>query len=331
LCNYLHSFKSIKMDVIKQLGEVALGSRLKRLSDRWAKEAKGFYELNGLDFEPRWFPLFYTLSQEKGPPKGRLSIGELSERVGQSHPAIIQFVKELEQNGWIVSEKCGRDARRRLISLSPKAQDLMPNFRLVWQIVSEEILKIIKQQKNNILFAIEELEEILDRENYAQNLANNLKIKQLNMIEILDYTPQYQQYFVDINIEWIEKYFKVEPMDEAMLNQAQENILDKGGRIYFARFEGEIVGTVALKKMSDDEFELSKMGVRPQAQGKQIGKKLVLHAIEEARKMGVKQLFLETNSILAPAIELYKKCGFHKVSLGPSPYERSDVQMIMVL
>jgi putative acetyltransferase len=88
---------------------------------------------------------------------------------------------------------------------------------------------------------------------------------------------------------------------------------------------------VALKKMSDDEFELSKMGVRPQAQGKQIGKKLVLHAIEEARKMGVKQLFLETNSVLTPAIELYKKCGFHKVSLGPSPYERADVQMIMEL
>jgi N-acetylglutamate synthase-like GNAT family acetyltransferase/DNA-binding MarR family transcriptional regulator len=315
------------MDVIKQLGEVALGSRLKRLSDRWAKEAKGFYEVNGLDFEPRWFPLFYTLSQEKVP----LSIGELSERVGQSHPAIIQFVKELEKEGWIVSEKCGQDARRRLISLSPKSEAAMPRFRLVWQVVSEEILKIIKQQKNNILFAIEELEEILDRENYAQNLANNLKIKQLNMIEILDYTPQYQQYFVDINIEWIEHYFKVEPMDEAMLNKAQEYILDKGGRIYFARFEGEIVGTVALKKMSDDEFELSKMGVRPQAQGKQIGKKLVLHAIEEARKMGVKQLFLETNSVLTPAIELYKKCGFHKVSLGPSPYERADVQMIMEL
>jgi N-acetylglutamate synthase-like GNAT family acetyltransferase/DNA-binding MarR family transcriptional regulator len=315
------------MDVIKQLGEVALGSRLKRLSDRWAKEAKGFYEVNGLDFEPRWFPLFYAMTQEQGP----LSIGELSERVGQSHPAVIQFAKELEKESWIVSEKCGRDARRRLISLSPKAQELMPRFRLVWQVVSEEILKIIKQQKNNILFAVEELEEILDRENYAQNLANNLKIKQLNMIEILDYTPQYQQYFTDINVEWIEKYFKVEPMDEAMLNQAQEYILDKGGRIYFARYEGEIVGTVALKKMSDDEYELSKMGVRPNAQGKQIGKKLVLHAIEEARKLGAKQLFLETNSVLTPAIELYKKCGFHKVSLGPSPYERADVQMIMTL
>jgi N-acetylglutamate synthase-like GNAT family acetyltransferase/DNA-binding MarR family transcriptional regulator len=315
------------MDVIKQLGEVALGSRLKRLSDRWAKEAKGFYEANGLDFEPRWFPLFYTLSQEQAP----LSIGELSERVGQSHPAVIQFAKELEKEGWIVSEKCGHDARRRLVSLSPKAQAAMPRFHLVWQIVSEEVLKIIKQQKNNILFAIEELEEILDRENYAKNLANNLKIKQLDMIEIFDYTPQYQQYFTDINLEWIEKYFKVEPMDEAMLNKAQEYILDKGGRIYFARYEGEIVGTVALKKMSDDEFELSKMGVRPQAQGKQIGKKLVLHAIEEARKMGVKQLFLETNSVLTPAIELYKKCGFHKVQMRPSPYERSDVQMIMEL
>jgi N-acetylglutamate synthase-like GNAT family acetyltransferase/DNA-binding MarR family transcriptional regulator len=315
------------MDIIKQLGEVALGSRLKRLSDRWAKEAKGFYEANGIDFEPRWFPVFYTLTQENDP----LSIGELAERVGHTHPAVIQFVKELEQKGWIISEKSGQDGRRRLITLSSKSQEHLPRFRLVWQIVSEEILKIIKQQKNNILFAIEELEEILDRESYAQNLSNNLKMKRLDMIEIFNYTPQYQKDFKEINMEWIQKYFKVEPHDEEMLDQAKTYIIDQGGQIYFAQYEGEIMGTVALIKMSDDEYELAKMGVRPQAQGKQIGKKLVLHAIEEARKMGAKQLFLETNSVLTPAIELYKKCGFHKTQMRPSPYERADVQMIMML
>ena len=322
------------MDVIKQLGEVALGSRLKRLSDRWAKDAKSFYEMNGLDFEPRWFPVFYTLTLPDSTTASiaaKLSIGELSEQVGQTHPAVIQFVKELEQGGWVISEKCGRDARRRLISLSPKSLEKLPVFRLLWGIVSEEILKIIKQQKNNMLFALEEMEEILDRENYPQNLANNLKIKQLDMIEILDYIPQYQQDFKDINVEWIQKYFKIEPQDEKVLDQAKEYILDKGGRIYFAQYAGNIVGTVALIKVSDEEYELAKMGVRPEAQGKQIGKKLVLHAIEEARKMGAKQLFLETNSALNPAIELYKKCGFHKVNLRPSPYERADVQMIMAL
>ena len=311
------------MDIIKQLGEAALGSRLKRLSDRWAKDAATFYRMNNIDFEPRWFPVFYALTQSDTP----LSIMDLAEQTGFSHPAIIQFVRELEQNGFVLTEKSRKDARRRLVSLSEKATEMLPQLRMVWAVVSEEIMKIIKQQRHNILFAIEEVEEILDRENYLQNLANNLKMKQLDDVEILDYAPEFQPYFKSLNVEWIQKYFRIEPSDEAQLDHPEEHIIDKGGRIFFARYKGEIVGTVGVIKDSETLYELVKMAVSPKAQGLQIGKKLALHAIEQSRLMGGKKIWLESNTILTPAIELYKRVGFYKVELQPSPYARANIQM----
>jgi DNA-binding MarR family transcriptional regulator/GNAT superfamily N-acetyltransferase len=314
------------MDIIKQLGEVALGSRLKRLSDRFAKDATTFYRLNNLDFEPRWFPTFFALTQSDTP----LSIMDLAEQTGLTHPAILQFVKEMEAKGLITTDKSGKDARKRMVSLSEQSKAMLPRLQMVWAAVSEEILRIIRLQKNNLLFAIEEMEELLDKENYVQNLSNNLKNRQLHMVEIIDYRPEYQADFKAINVEWIEKYFRVEPADLEHLDKAQE-ILDEGGFIFLAKYDGDIVGTTALKKMSDEEFELIKMGVRPKVQGKQIGKKLALHAIEKARAAGAKRVSLESNTVLTPAIELYKKVGFRKTDMHASPFERCNIQMVMDL
>ena len=151
------------------------------------------------------------------------------------------------------------------------------------------------------------------------------------MVEIIDYSPELQPHFKTLNLEWIEKYFRVEKSDIEQLEHAHEHIIDKGGYIFFARYEGEIVGTVGLLKDSDELYELVKMAVSPKAQGMQIGKKLAFRAIEKAKEMGAKQLWLESNRILTPAIELYKKVGFYETVLAPSPYARADIQMILDL
>jgi hypothetical protein len=47
-----------------------------------------------------------------------------------------------------------------------------------------------------------------------------------------------------LNIEWLSKYFKIEPKDELVLSNPQEEIIDKGGMIFIS----EVVGTVSLLK-----------------------------------------------------------------------------------
>ena len=149
---------------------------------------------------------------------------------------------------------------------------------------------------------------------------------------IVPYETRHSEDFFRINAEWICKYFSLEPEDERVLRNPQTSILDLGGVILMAELEEseKCIGAVSLLYRAPGVFELSKMGVSPEAQGKGAGRALVGAAIDAFKEMDASELFLETHSVLSPAIRLYESFGFEKQS-GPrpgSPYARADVYMI---
>jgi GNAT superfamily N-acetyltransferase len=151
---------------------------------------------------------------------------------------------------------------------------------------------------------------------------------------IREFQPGDEAAFRDLNVEWIERYFRIEPPDEAVLSDPQGAILDRGGRIFFAVREGAPIGCCALIFMREGEYAVAKMAVAPQAQGGGVGRAVLTAAIEWARSNGARRLFLETNHILTPAIRLYESCGFRHIPPDvshPSPYARCDVEMELVL
>ncbi len=83
----------------------------------------------------------------------------------------------------------------------------------------------------------------------------------MNTISILDYKKEHQPYFEKFNRAWIEEWFTMEPLDEWVLTNPEEAILKDGGKILMASFNGEIAGTVALRKLSEGVYEFTKMAV----------------------------------------------------------------------
>mgnify|MGYP001226963963 CR=1 FL=1 len=150
-------------------------------------------------------------------------------------------------------------------------------------------------------------------------------------VDILDYQPEYREAFASINYAWIGKYFQIEAADRQYLDHPEEKILQPGGHILLARYQGEIVGACALIRKDTDTFELAKMGVLESARGRRIGWLLGSACLEKARSMGAKRVVLESNTLLAPAIRLYQKLGFAEISGLPSPYTRCNIQMEVVL
>lgn len=151
------------------------------------------------------------------------------------------------------------------------------------------------------------------------------------MIEIVNYQPHHASAFKELNAAWINAFFEMEESDRKMLDDPQGYILDKGGAILIAEMDKTAVGTCALIKMKDQTYELAKMAVSPEAQGKKIGWKIGVATIEKAKELGADTIYLETNSVLKPAINLYKKLGFKDTAGYSSPYARCNVQMELKL
>jgi GNAT superfamily N-acetyltransferase len=149
------------------------------------------------------------------------------------------------------------------------------------------------------------------------------------VIEIMPFEARHAPDFKDLNLEWLRRFFHVEPIDEDVLSHP-ERIIAGGGAIFMARAQDRIVGTVALLKSGERRFELTKMAVTPAWQGQGISRLLLNAAIAAFHAAGGGELYLESSRILTPALTLYESAGFAHAPRpqGPSHYDRADVYMV---
>ena len=145
-------------------------------------------------------------------------------------------------------------------------------------------------------------------------------------VQILEYRKEHQPWFEKLNRTWIEQYFQMEKIDFEVLQDPDTHIIAKGGSILMALLEKEIAGTVALKYSKPGVFEFTKMAVDEKHRGKKVGLVLAQAAIRQVKKMGGHTIILYSNTVLEPAIRLYRKLGFVEVPVD-GPYKRSNIKM----
>ena len=148
---------------------------------------------------------------------------------------------------------------------------------------------------------------------------------------IIDFDPKYAAEFIRINLEWLDQYQLTEPADIFMLENYQSEILDTGGAIFLVKAGDDIVGSAALINEGNGVFELAKMTVRVQYQGRGISNWLIEKCFEKARQLHATKVYLVSNSRLTTAISLYKKYGFTAVPVTNNHYANADVMMEVVL
>lgn len=155
----------------------------------------------------------------------------------------------------------------------------------------------------------------------------------MKVVDIVPFENQYAKDFYELNIEWLQTYFYVEPFDEEVLSKPKSYIIDKGGFIFFAKQNDTILGTVALIPTNEPSvMELTKMAVLPNLRGLKIGQHLLQYSIDFAKKRQLNTLILYSSLKLENAIYIYRKYGFIELELeNKSPYKRSDIKMELKL
>lgn len=313
------------MNIIAEAGSLALGSRLRILSDRFTNEAHEIYKYYGVDFRPNWFPVFYALVNAPG----SLSIMNIANQTGQSHPSVIKIIKAMKVDGWIEESKDMKDGRKNNISLSTKGRKLITQIQEQFIDVQRAAEDLLSGVRHNLLLAIEEAEFHLNQKSLIQRVKEQRKNRISGEVEVTDLCENDIAAFKALNVEWISKYFIMEEEDYKALDSPFEKIINPGGAVLMAYLNGEAVGCCGLLKMDSEQFdfELVKMAVAPSAQGKGIGYIIGKAALERAKMLGASKVYLETNTLLESAIGLYQKLGFNQIMGVDSPYQRCNFQM----
>lgn len=317
------------MEYIAQLGLVALGSRMRAISDRLYATADEVYRASGLELQGRWLPLLRIL-HDRGPQ----TVGEIAEAVGQTHSAVSQLADKLTDQGWLDVVADPTDKRRRRLALTPHAESELRAAKPLWRAIEDLFTRHCREQGIDLLHTLTTFESVL-APTLAGAIVERAATQDRSALRIVPFDPARREHFYRLNEAWLRKYFYVEAIDHRVLSNPETEIIARGGTILFAMLGDDVIGTCALMPEGegaafDGTYELTKMAVDEQRQGLGIGRALMEAAIVEFQRRDGRRLFLETNSKLTPAVRLYESMGFeHQASLKPdSHYDRADVYMV---
>ena len=312
-------------NLIKTLGELAFGTRMRLLTERILSDGAQVYKSLNIDFEPRWFTIFYLLSRKPG-----LTVTGITNELSISQPAISQSVEIMLERGLLKSKIDPKDTRKKILSLSAKGERLLAELNPLWEDFEAATQELFLDIGVDVIWVLERMEKGLEEKGIYDRIMDRVKERQYDSIKILEYTPEYKNYFKELNYEWLNEYFEVEKYDRQVLSNPEKEILNKGGQILFAEFDNKIVGTTAILKRNPKQYELTKMAVKSEYRGKQIGLKLAHTVIDKVRLMKAESIILETSRKLTAATNLYTKLGFQQTDESiykNEKFKRATIQM----
>ena len=313
------------MDVLRARPHLFLGSRLKRLGERMQADVLVLIERAGLPVQPAQYPILAALDSY-----GPLSVGGLVEATGVSQPGVTRAVTRLVEAGLVENGPTATDRRRRTLQLSTTGIDVVARSRAeVWPAVEASVRALCASLDGPLLAQLDAVERSLDVQPLHRRTAAS---RTGPVVEILPFRSDRAKDFHDINVQWIEAMFALEATDREVLENPEALIISQGGDILFAEVAGlGVVGTCALQKTGEGQFELTKMGVLEAARGHKVGEALLEAVLDRAIGLNAQVLYLMTNRRCEAAIHLYEKLGFRHdreiMERFGARYDRCDVAM----
>jgi DNA-binding MarR family transcriptional regulator/N-acetylglutamate synthase-like GNAT family acetyltransferase len=310
-------------DILEDLGDLFLGSRLKRLAERLQGDAGRIIRSAGLPIQPAQFPMLAAIDRY-----GPLTVTQAVETLGVSQPVVTRTLTGLAEMGLLETTRGDTDLRQKTIRFTSAGEALMARAKpIVWPRVDAAVKQLCDPLRGGFLEQIAQLEEALDRQSLEERVQ-----AMPPAFSVRPYADDLAEAFYRINAEWVQAMFTLEENDVQILTRPRELIIDRGGDILFVESPDlGVIGTCALIKMDEGVFELTKMGVSEAARGRKAGEYLLAATLERARTMGMDRLYLLTSRKCAAAIHLYEKLGFeHSAEIMErygSRYARCDVAM----
>ena len=107
-----------------------LGTLLRHLIELLDGEVEAAYEAADLSWRPRYTPVLRALMSQ-----GPQTIKAIALKIGISHSAVSQTVTQMVKDE-LVELRPGKDARERIVNLTPKTEQMIPRLQRQWAAVN---------------------------------------------------------------------------------------------------------------------------------------------------------------------------------------------------
>ena len=316
------------MSIINEINELAISTRLLRLSEAIRKDATLVYKEYGIDFESKWFPILYVLLK-----KSPLSVIELADEIGYAHTSVIALAKEMEKKKLLKSEINKTDGRKRMLSLTPNALKMKFELQPLWDDL-KKVAKTISENKNNLMKAMEETEAALSKESFYD------RYKNLKASRISTRSNKKKEYKI-VNTTEHDLDFIFWMFEEAIVYQKRKNypvwngydrdVLRKEAREK-KQFKIVIQNKIAFafsvvysdhliwrEREKGDAVYLHRIVVNPEYKGQKLYGKLLKWIKNHARKKNLKFIRMDTWADNPNIIDYYKSFGFEFIENYKTP------------
>lgn len=147
-------------DVVRQLGHLTLGTRLKRLGERLQSQTQRILDAHEVPIQTAQFPFLAAVDR-----LGRLTVGELAEAVGMTQPGATRALAQLAEEGFVEITSASDDQRRKLVTLTRRGKRLVEvGKRDVWPVIEMAVKEVCRKLSGSLLEQLAALEDGIDEE-----------------------------------------------------------------------------------------------------------------------------------------------------------------------
>ncbi|MBN2349225.1 MAG: MarR family transcriptional regulator [Bacteroidales bacterium] len=160
------------MSFYRDTGLLILGTRLRRISEKFLNDVAVVYKTQGIDFETSWFPILYLLYK-----KGPQTLTDIARELEITHSAVSQMTGAIQSRQLVLIQSDNLDARKKVVLFSKKGHVLIEQAKPLWQALEKNLHSIFPSngEEQQFLHHLDFLESRFEKKNISEKTLDLIK------------------------------------------------------------------------------------------------------------------------------------------------------------
>lgn len=304
------------MKVYEMAGELMIGSRMKRLSEKFFSDVSKVYKLQGIPFETAYFPVFYLLNLH-----GALTVSDVARELEITQSGASQMITVLVKKGLVCYARNKDDKRIRTVSFTPGGSQLLLRVEPVWEAIQNCFRQLLEEGDNSRYFvqALGDIEENMIRETLFSRVSNALEKRLLlKKVSFFSYHQSQEEAYKKLALSWLVENSFAKTNDTDFINIIDRMVDSSQGIVRLAKTQNQVIGAFCVSKRKDANAETNAetsaeilvFSVKDSWRHQGLEQLLLSQLLETLKEEKIDRVCITLDRRLSCLVKLFKSAGF---------------------